>query len=359
MSQHRPFLESALRCGFAPGIVAKWGRGDPSTTEALGHAAVAPAMAVTEDTWFDLASLTKPLATGVLSILAFRSGELTPETSVGEVLRETHGTPIADVTVSQLLTHTSGLPAWLPLYCLAEGRTRDVPQRLGEIGLEYAPGTKVVYSCIGYVTLGLMLSRVSGQKLDALFSELVLAPMNLLGELGFRPDPSVHPLSGGAAEPRVELAAVSDIGLDPAWIPATGLGLPDDGNARFLGGISGNAGLFGTARGVFRVTREFLTPGGTILAPNEANDATSCHTPGLQQARGFGWQLAASPGCSAGPALSERAFGHTGFTGVSVWADPTQSGVFVLLSNRNHPSQRQVDLHPLRRRFHALASQSL
>jgi CubicO group peptidase (beta-lactamase class C family) len=266
---------------------------------------------------------------------------------------------MADITVSQLLTHTSGLPAWLPLYCLAEGRAEDVPKRLGEIVLGYSPGTRVVYSCLGFITLGLMLSRVSGQRLDALFTDQVLLPMNLAGELGYCPDPSIHALSGGAVEPRVETGAVLALGLDPTWIPPTGHGLPDDGNARFLGGVSGNAGLFGTANGVFRIAQEFLAPDPAILAPGEAEAATRSHTPGLEQARGYGWQLATSPGCSAGSALSDRAFGHNGFTGVSVWVDPLQRAVFVLLTNRNHPSQRQMDLHPFRRRFHARASQAL
>lgn len=344
---------------MAPGVAARWGRADRCNSEVLGLAATEPVQPVREETWFDLASLTKPLVTGVLTILAFRDGELTPGTPVGEVLRETRGTSVADVTVAQLLTHSSGLPAWLPLYCLARGRVEEIPKCLGKIALEYSPGTQVVYSCVGFITLGLILSRVSGQGLDALFAERVLTPMNLIGDLGYCPDPSVHTISGGASEPRVETEAVLALGLDPAWIPATGHGLPDDGNARFLGGVSGNAGLFGTARGVFRIAREFLAPGGGVLDPSEVDAATISHTPGLLQTRGYAWQLATSPGCSAGPALSDRAFGHNGFTGVSVWVDPVLNAVFVLLTNRNHPGQRQMDLHPFRRRFHTLASRLL
>ena len=355
----RPFFESAVRCGVAPGIAAQWGRGDRSTIEVLGRATTEPFRAVAKETWFDLASLTKPLVTGVLTVLAFRDGELSPETPVGEVLRETSGGPIAEVTVSQLLTHTSGLPAWLPLYCLAKGRAEDVPKRLGEVALDYPPGTQVVYSCVGFITLGLMLSRLSDQGLDTLFAQQVLIPMSLNDDLGFCPDPSLRNLSGGAAEPRVETEAVQALGLDPSWIPATGCGLPDDGNARFFGGVAGNAGLFGTARGIFEIAQELLPSGGAILTPDEVEAATTSHTPGLQQARGYGWQLATSPGCSAGPALTDRAFGHNGFTGVSLWVDPVQRAIFVLLTNRNHPSQRQMDLHPFRRRFHALASQAL
>ena len=151
----------------------------------------------------------------------------------------------------------------------------------------------------------------------------------------------------------------TDLGYDPRWIPPLAPGNPDDGNARFLGGVAGNAGLFGTARGVAILASEFLPGGGALLSADEAAAATSLRTTGLEEARSWGWQLASTSGCSAGEALSEGSFGHTGFTGVSVWCDPVTRGVFVLLTNRNHPSQRGNDLHPLRRRFHALAAESL
>jgi len=133
---------------------------------------------------------------------------------------------------------------------------------------------------------------------------------------------------------------------------------PDDGNARFLGGVAGNAGLFGSARGVSLLAAEYLPGGGRLLTSEEAELATTSATGGLEQERGFGWQLASTSGCSAGAGLSPRSFGHTGFTGVSVWADPSTRGVFVLLTNRNHPEQREIDLHPLRRRFHVLAGRT-
>jgi CubicO group peptidase (beta-lactamase class C family) len=133
----------------------------------------------------------------------------------------------------------------------------------------------------------------------------------------------------------------------------------DDGNARGLGGVAGNAGLFGTAAAVARLASEYLPGGGELLTAEEAALATRSHTRGLGQERGLGWQLAATPGCSAGPALPPEAFGHTGFAGTSVWVDPGARTAFVLLANRLHPGGRTPDLHPLRRRFHCLASRTL
>jgi CubicO group peptidase (beta-lactamase class C family) len=129
--------------------------------------------------------------------------------------------------------------------------------------------------------------------------------------------------------------------------------MPDDGNARFLGGVAGNAGLFGTVAGVLGMARAWLEPG-LLLTADEIALATADRTAGLGQARGLGWQLAATPGCSAGSALSPSSFGHTGFAGASLWVDPTRGTALALLGNRVHPAHRPTDLHPLRRRFHRI-----
>jgi CubicO group peptidase (beta-lactamase class C family) len=354
----RELLLRAIRAGSAPAAVAAWGgAGRTSSETAVGTSIVFPeAVKASPETWFDLASLTKPLVTTTLTLLAFRSGAIAGTTRVGEVLDEVRGTDVGELEVKQLLTHTAGLPAWLPLYCIAEGRPDQLASRLGRVGLEARPGQRVVYSCIGFVMLGLMLSRIAGEDLDSLFRREVLMVVGLEDELGFKPDPATHSLAGGAGNSMVERRLIGDLGLDHLWLPAAAHGLPDDGNARFLGGIAGNAGLFGTARGVVALASEYLPGGGSLLSAEEAWGATALHTEKLEQGRSLGWQLASTPGCSAGRAFPESAFGHTGFTGVSVWCDPRSKGVYALLTNRNHPTQRENDLHPLRRRFHAVVA---
>jgi CubicO group peptidase (beta-lactamase class C family) len=354
----RELLQCAIRAGSAPAAVAVWGRaGGDLSGEVLGLSTLFPERAeVSGETWFDLASLTKPLVTTTLTLLAFRSGVTAPTTRVGEVLNEVRGTDIGDLEVKHLLTHTAGLPAWLPLYCLAENRLDLLASRLGRVPLEGRPGEKVVYSCVGFVILGLMLARIADEDLDALFQREVLKVVGLEGELGLRADPATHSLASGAAQSAVEKKMIRNLGFDQRWLPPTGHGLPDDGNARFLGGLAGNAGLFGTARGAVALASEYLPGGGLLLSAAEAAEATALQTEGLEQGRGWGWQLASTPGSSAGQALSEGAFGHTGFTGVSVWCDPQTKSVYALLTNRNHPAQRGNDLHPLRRAFHRLAA---
>ena len=354
----RDLLLRAIRAGCAPAAVAAWGRGDAKTSgEVVGFSTLVPEhVEVSGDTWFDLASLTKPLVTTTLTLLAFRSGVVAATTRVGEVLIEARGTEVGGLEVQQLLTHTAGLPAWLPLYCLAEGRPDLVASRLAEVRLERPPGERVIYSCVGFVMLGLMLARIADEDLDSLFQREVLKVVGLEGELGFKPDPATHSLVSGANEPAVEGRLVKNLGFEQRWIPATSSALPDDGNARFLDGVAGNAGLFGTARGVVALASEYLPGGGSLLSSEEAAAATSLRTEGLEQGRAWGWQLGTTRGCSAGQALSEVAFGHTGFTGVSVWCDPQTKIAYSLLTNRNHPAQRENDLHPLRRTFHRVVA---
>ncbi len=358
MQAIRRLLQGAVAAGVTPGAVALVGTPAGQSCVTVGLARVLPAPSpVTEDLLYDLASLTKPLVTGTLFLLARREGLLALENTVAEVLDEAAGSPCGGLTMSQLLTHTSGLPAWLPLYALARGRRGKVMEALLETQSVGPAGGQVIYSCPGYILLGWILERVLERSLEDAFRQLVARPLGLEGELRYRPDPASLPLAGGAADARIEedLLRSMELGELVRHLPPPGEGLPDDGNARFLGGVAGNAGLWGTARAVAVLTAEYLPGGGKVLWEEEAALATRPRTVGLEQSRGLGWQLAETPGCSAGRALPAGAFGHTGFTGTSVWADPLSRRVHVLLANRHHPAHRGVELHPLRRRFHALA----
>ncbi len=307
---------------------------------------------------YDLASLTKPLVTTTLFLLLRREGRVDLDTPAERILPELSGSPAGASTCGQLLTHTSGLPAWAPLHVLTGGRkerTLEALSRLEPIG---RPGGQVVYSCPGFILLGLVLERLAGEGLAAAFGCRIAGPLGLdPRSAGFLPDPGSVPVAGGAARPSVETGLLEEMGLGGGsiHIPPWSDGRPDDGNARFLGGAAGNAGLWGTAAAVAELAAEYIPGTARLLERDEILLATRNHTPGLEQGRGLGWQLASTEGCSAGPALPPAAFGHTGFTGTSVWIDPVREAILVLLTNRHHPGHRGVDLHPLRRRFHALA----
>lgn len=347
-------LERAVSAGLAPGWVALAAvGGEEGSCWVAGRAGVR-GEPVEPDLRYDLASLTKPLATTTLVLLAMRDG-LELGTPLADLLPELLDSPWRHVTVEQCLTHTGGFPAWAPLYALGDASPAGYLAAISGLRPVAPPGTEVVYSCPGFITLGLALERAGSGDLAALFTELVAEPLELAAELGFAPADGSF-VAGGQARPRVEQALLAARGLAAEPPPAPPGVIPcDDGNARGLGGVAGNAGLFGTAAAVARLAAEFLPGGGELLSAEEAALAIRCRTAGLSQARGLGWQLAATPGCSAGPALPADAFGHSGFTGTSVWVDPRTRAVLVLLGNRLHPGGRQSDLHPLRRRFHRLA----
>jgi CubicO group peptidase (beta-lactamase class C family) len=355
-NQIERLLRNAVASGIAPGAVAVWSvDGVPPRSAMVGHARLRPdPVTVGLDTWFDLASLTKPLVVTTLCLLAIRRGALNLATPLAEILPEARATEIERVTIQHLLCHSSGLPAWRPLYAMAAA-PEDVVDVIVRVPLEARPGTTVVYSCLDFILLGAILGRLTSEPLSVAFDRQVLRPLGLSGELGFRPDADRYSIAGGAITPAVECAMTADYGFDPGRVPPPDPAAPDDGNARFMGGVAGNAGLFGTGRGVLTLAAEYLPGGGHLLGPDDVAVATAVGARGHGQIRGLGWQAASTPGSSAGPALSRSSTGHTGFTGTSVWVDPERRLTLVLLTNRHHPTHRTIDLHPLRRRFHALA----
>ena len=351
-------LERAVRAGMAPGFVALAARADGGgLTWCGGHAGVG-LEATHAELRYDLASLTKPLATATLLLLARRDG-LDLEVPLGDVLPELDGSPFATARLWQCASHCASFPAWAPLYALGERSPDGYLASLARLEPNGPVGSRVEYSCPGFIALGLVLERLGGADLGTLFRELVTDPLGLTEELGYAP-PTGTPVAPGERDWFVERALLAQLGLGgepPA--PLAGLVSCGDGNTRGLGGIGANAGLFGTAGAVAALALEFLPGGGELLTADEAALATRNWTPGLEQARGLGWQLAATPDCSAGPGLPGHAYGHTGFSGTAVWVDPDARLVLVLLGNRLHPGGRQPDLHPLRRRYNALASRCL
>ncbi len=351
-------LQRACAAGYATGWAALASRrGLAGRLWCCGVAALGGAT-VTQDLLWDLASLTKPLAGTTLLLLARRDG-LDLDMPLAALLPELEGSPWGETPVWRCATHTASLPAWQPLYALGGRSAAGYLGALRAMGPIAPPGTRVVYSDLGFIALGIALERAAGAGLAALFLELVAEPLGLAGEITFAPPLGVA-AAAGERRPFVEERMLAERGIGGAPPPPLDAALScDDGNARGLGGSAANAGLFATAAAVATLAAEYLPGGGELLTAEEAELAARCWTPGLEQARGLGWQLASSPGCSAGPAVASAAFGHTGFTGTSVWVDPEARSAYVLLGNRLHPGGRTPDLHPLRRRFHALARRAL
>ncbi len=344
MSWLHAFLQDEIGRGSFPGGVALAGNAEAVLeTAAAGQAVQEPrALPASEDTLYDLASLTKPLCSGALALAA---PGLSLDAVAGRYLGTWKKTRYEAITVEMLLTHTSGLPAWFPLYVRGEGAAA-YRKSLSEIEPEARPGERVIYSDLNFLLLGDILESVLGSPLDRAFAELVAAP----AASGARFLPAEQEdLAATEKGDVTERTMAAELGLTyPRFRSGVVWGEVHDGNAFRRGGVAGNAGLFATARDAWALARRWL------LDPSAGADLT----PGLVEARGLAWQGLRGAG-SGVPSMSPRSFGHTGFTGTSLWIDPDADRIWILLTNRIHPAVRDRDFNAVRRRFHQAAYERL
>jgi len=331
--------------------------------DALGHSVVEPYRIANKlDTIYDLASLTKPLITGMLCARRIELGELTLDSSVSHYLPEFDRTDKQMITVRELLTHTSGLPAWRPLYLLAEDEPERTAGVIAGLDLEYKPGMRVIYSDLGFIALGMLLERMTGQHLAEMAQREIFEPLQLK-QTFFNPELALQ--TGIAAcetgnEYEKEVAIETGAGDYARSRQRLIWGEVHDGNAYFLGGAAGHAGLFSTAAEVFQLAQQFLAESSKLLAPDTCKLFRQNMTEELEEARSLGWQLAATKDSTAGLDLPRDSFGHNGFTGTCVWINAEQRRVFILLTNRTHARALPfANINAVRRQFNSLATSEI
>lgn len=346
------FLSARVREGWTPGS-AWWieGPSGPLDSGAVGRAMLEPsAEPLLASTPFDLASLTKPLCTALLLLLYDQEGLVDLEAPVGAYLGPLRGSPYAGAPLLAVARHTAGFPAWMPLYLHASGLERYL-ERIAAMP-PALPRGRVLYSDLGYIALGAVLQLVGGRPLEQLFTERIAAPLGLR-RTGF----SVRPADFADAAAtewgnEYERALAGEEGGGHAWPAEVLRGRAHDGNARALGGAAGHAGLFGTAAEVAAIAREMLRPGRLGLTGESRRRL-------LEPAPGGGGRtvglVAAAEARAARGVLPDAAPGHTGFTGTSLWLDPSRDAFCVLLANRVHPVVTSRCFDFLRRGFHRLA----
>lgn len=303
------------------------------------------------DTIFDLASLTKVTATTPSILTLVAEGRLGLDQPVGEILPEfgTDGMK-AGVTVKRLLTHSAGFRDWLPVFLEATGE-RAYLEAFARTQPEWAPDTRVVYSDPSFITLGAVVQRVTGETLDDYAKEHIFDPLGMTDTMYTPPRSLRGRIAATETGNAFEAEKIPD--RSPAggsWRDGMIRGEVHDGNAWYgFGGIAGHAGLFGTAMDLFRYGRMWLNGGeldGVRILPEDlVAEATVNHTryEDPTDVRGYGWRLLPPPGSpeptpDSGRGMSQRAFGHTGFTGTSLWMDPEHDLMVVLLTNRVHPT---------------------
>ena len=357
-------LQTHIDAGEFPSAVYLVAERDQIVFEdALGHSVVEPYRIANKlDTIYDLASLTKPLVTTLLCARRIELGELTLDSSVSHYLPEFDRTDKQIITIRELLTHTSGLPAWRPLYLLAEDEPERAAGAIANLELEYKPGTRVVYSDLGFIALGMLLERMSHQRLAEMAKREIIEPLKLT-QTFFNPELALQTgiaacETGNAYE--ADMCKQTGAGEYANSRQRLIWGEVHDGNAYFLGGAAGHAGLFSTARETFVIAQQFVAETTKLLVPDTCRLFRENMTPDLEEARSIGWQLAATRLSTAGTELPPDSFGHNGFTGTCVWIDPHRQHVFILLTNRTHARALPfANINAVRREFNTLAADLL
>jgi serine-type D-Ala-D-Ala carboxypeptidase len=332
-------MEQGVRDGVFSGAVV-WVRhldvDEPGSGVCVGTvSADPPGPALTEATLFDLASLTK-LYTGAAALRLVAAGLLDLDEDVAPRLAAPH---LSGVTARLLLSHRSGLPAWKPLF-----GGFDVVGRALREPLEAAPGSRHLYSDIGFLVLGALLSRVSGLSVADVVRREVLEPLGLDGT-------DYRPVGAGDAAARALLATGAVAATELCENRGLVCGEVMDRNTWAMGGAAPHAGLFGTAAQVAAFAAGWWNAIPTGWLPQALVDAAWTHpSPGTH---GLAWDSVAPAGySSAGRVLSPHSRGHLGFSGTSLWIDPEREVAIVLLTNRTHPDRNNPRLKPFRPLLH-------
>ncbi len=336
----RQIVRDAIAAQTFPAAVVEVGHEQgPVWREAFGHLTYDPeAAACTDATIFDLASLTKVIATTTVVMRLVDEGVLRLDDRVGEWLADWKGKDRDHVTLRDLLAHCSGLSAHLPLYESYTGRT-EFQRVICGLALEYTPRTQSIYSDMGFMLLGWIAEDAGGASLS---EQHAIVAQRLAPEyLEFSP-------------PRVRRPEIAPTEID-TWRGRLLIGEVHDPNCWALNGEAGHAGLFGTASavgGFARLVLRGLTEGGNALAKPETIQMFARRTTDIpDSSRALGWDTM-KPSSSCGSRMSPTAIGHTGYTGTSLWIDWARGMYAVLLTNRVHPTATNHAILQVRPAFH-------
>ena len=354
----RRILEHALADRAFPGAVLAVGhRGSVALLSVgrLSYAADAPA--TTPETLYDLASLTKVVATTTAAMILVERGVLDLDRPVAHYLPDfvepfdTGTDPLwmvrSEVTVRHLLTHSSGLPAYEQFFLRAREKSHVIEEALA-LPLEETPDRRTIYSDVGFILLGEILERVSRQTLEAFCAGEIFAPLGMK-QTCFNP-------------PREWWARIAPTEVDETFRKRLLQGEVHDENAWVMGGVAGHAGLFGTAGDLARFARMMLDGGQTdtaqLVQTATIAEFTRAH-PALEGGpRGLGWDKPGeTPSC--GRYFSASSYGHLGFTGTSLWIDPEKDLFVVLLTNRVHPTRANEAIRQVRPAVHDAIAEAL
>lgn len=328
-------LGNAVRDSAFPGAVAVIGmHAGPLVTVTAGHLDWAKSPRTTTSTLWDLASLTKVVGMTSAMMQLVERKKVDLDAPVQKYLPEWTGTNKERVTVRHLITHQSGLPAFKQHYKVVASPD-SILKLFIATPLDTLPGVRMVYSDIGVILLGKIVERVSGETLDAYLAKHVFKPLGM-NDTRYKPPVSLRP-------------RIAPTEVDP-WRGRHLVGEVHDENAYALGQVSGHAGLFSTARDLARLAGAYLNGGaidGGRLARANTIALFTTVADSTFSSRALGWDTP-SPNSSAGHFMRRPAFGHTGYTGTSLWIAPQHDLYVILLTNRVNPTRANTKIGPVR-----------
>jgi len=367
------FLSSKIADGDFPSVVYLVAeKGEVVFQDALGFAVVEPEkIEATTNTIYDLASLTKVLLTGLLCVKLIENGNINLSNRISKFFPDFDTSEKSEITIENLLTHTSGFAAWKPFYLGQSDKPKreNVLQQISSDSLRNPIGSKVVYSDFNFLLLGFLTEKIAGMRLDDFAQSEIFARLNLKNTC-FNPPAELRPRIA-ASEKGNEFEKQTCV--EQGYLKASEAtndsdkfrdkiiwGEVHDNNCYFLDGVAGHAGLFSNVTEVLKIAHQFLPETTALLKPETCQLFRDNFTPGLNQARSLAFQLAETADSTASEALSKDSFGHLGFTGTSLWIDPPKQRIFILLTNRTHDRKLPfADMKETRQNFHRIATESL
>jgi CubicO group peptidase (beta-lactamase class C family) len=340
-------LEDAITArSFPAASIAVSYRGELVALRAFGHLTYEPSSGEpTAETLFDLASVTKVVATTTIAMILYQRGLLDLDIPVISIVAEFGGEdPRRDeVTLRMLLAHSSGLPAYEKLFLRASTREALLDAAF-TTALAHEPGQHAEYSDIGFIILGVALERLADEMLDRLCQREIFGPLGM-SRTTFNPAAEIHALIPPTAD-------------DQTFRHRIIQGVVQDENASVLGGVAGHAGVFSTAQDVAVLAHAFLQGSSGILRPETIALFTKRETSPAGTSRALGWDTPSAPSQS-GRYFSANSYGHLGYTGTSLWIDPEHGLSVTLLTNRTWPDCQNKAIQQLRPRFHDAVVEAL
>ncbi|AAK78163.1 CubicO group peptidase (beta-lactamase class C family) [Clostridium acetobutylicum] len=327
-------IKEGVSKGVFPGAVAAVGtRERVIRLESFGNRCLYPEkLSMNKDTLFDLASLTKVVATNTLFMIFLEKGLISVYDNVSYYLEKFKGKNKDDVTIFNLLTHTAGFVPCKPLYKLCKGY-EDSIDYICRCGLSYKPGTKCVYSDFSYILLAYILEKIGGDTLDILCDRYIFKPL-------YMENTTFKPKGNNIAATEIDKKTKKPL-----------IGVCHDENGRFFGGISGHAGLFSDIYDLCKFSNMLVNEGKGIISYASFKAMTTNHTLGLEDNRGYGWCIKGDKNSFMGDIAFPETFGHNGFTGTSLWVDIKNNIYAILLTNRVHPTRDNLRIIRFRRVF--------